>query len=147
MAYRLPAPQKKLFTSNSGGSKKREPPMSHSRSPKSIRLNSYISLEKKRYRSSELPFSESDFDLAISCASNTSLNTNDRATPKTLYFAIGSPESVVGLQRVLKAQRTNFAVRASRAATFPSQSVSTRANPMIGNIPTISRTFEFQKPS
>ncbi|KAF4632573.1 hypothetical protein G7Y89_g5549 [Cudoniella acicularis] len=70
----------------------------------SIQLYDYLALEKKRYRSLGLPFPWTDIDSAIR-ASNISLKDSDLATLKTLFFVIGSPESLVALQEILKAQR------------------------------------------
>ncbi|PQE08185.1 RNAse iii protein [Rutstroemia sp. NJR-2017a BBW] len=69
------------------------------------RLVSYIAAEKRRCQASRLHFSEIEFDLALTNCSNISPTAIDLVTLKTLYFAIGSPESLVALQDVLKAQR------------------------------------------
>ncbi|KAM3067006.1 hypothetical protein ACMFMG_011788 [Clarireedia jacksonii] len=69
------------------------------------RLVSYIASEKRRCQASRLHFSETEVDLALTNCSNISPTAIDLVTIKTLYFAIGSPESLVALQDVLKAQR------------------------------------------
>ncbi|KAB8287399.1 hypothetical protein EYC80_010105 [Monilinia laxa] len=74
-------------------------------SAKSSRLVSYIISEKQRCHDSGLPFSETEFDLAVSKIPNMSLDAHDLVYLKTLYFAIGSPESLVALQEVFKVKR------------------------------------------
>ncbi|KAF7945587.1 hypothetical protein EAE96_010354 [Botrytis aclada] len=95
--------------------KKRKVPASTTReSAKSSRLLSYITSEKQRCQSFGLPFSETEFDLAFSKIPNMSLDAHELVTLKTLYFAIGSPESLVALQEVFKVQRRTIAGRMPR---------------------------------
>ncbi|KAK8900818.1 hypothetical protein QC760_010582 [Botrytis cinerea] len=95
--------------------KKRKVPTSTTReSAKSSRLLSYITSEKQRCQSFGLPFSETEFDLAFSKIPNMSLDAHELVTLKTLYFAIGSPESLVALQEVFKVQRRTIAGRMPR---------------------------------
>lgn len=95
--------------------KKRKLPASTTReSTKSSRLHSYITSEKQRCQSSGLPFSEAEFDLAFSKIPNMSLDAHELVTLKTLYFAIGSPESLVALQEVFRVQRRTIAGRMPR---------------------------------
>jgi hypothetical protein len=70
-----------------------------------VRLNDYLVLEEKRCRSLGLPFSPTETESAIR-ASNMSLKESEFITLKIFYFAIGSPESFVALQEILRVQRT-----------------------------------------
>ena len=95
--------------------KKRKLPASTTReSAKSSRLLSYITSEKQRCQSFGLPFSETEFDLAFNKIPNMSLDAHELVTLKTLYFAIGSPESLVALQEVFKVQRRTIAGKMPR---------------------------------
>ncbi|KAF5876301.1 putative ribonuclease iii protein [Botrytis fragariae] len=95
--------------------KKRKLPASTTReSAKSSRLHLYITSEKQKCQSSGLPFSETEFDLAFSKIPNMSLGARELVTLKTLYFAIGSPESLVALQEVFKVQRRTIAGKMPR---------------------------------
>ncbi|KAM0172089.1 hypothetical protein ACHAPC_010871 [Botrytis cinerea] len=95
--------------------KKRKLPASTTReTAKSSRLLSYITSEKQRCQSFGLPFSETEFDLAFSKFVNISLDAHELVTLKILYFAIGSPESLVALQEVLRVQRRTIAGRMPR---------------------------------
>ncbi|KAF7920912.1 hypothetical protein EAE99_007764 [Botrytis elliptica] len=95
--------------------KKRKLPTSTTReSAKSSALHSYINSEKQRCQASGLPFSETEFDLAFIKIQNMSLDAHELVTLKTLYFAIGSPESLVALQEVFKVQRRTIAGKMPR---------------------------------
>ncbi|PQE33780.1 Ribonuclease III protein [Rutstroemia sp. NJR-2017a WRK4] len=85
--------------------KKRKLSSNTLKSSKPTPLLSYITSEKRRCQASGIPFSETEFDLAFNKISKVSLTAVDLVTLKALYFAIGSPESLVALQEVLKAQR------------------------------------------
>jgi hypothetical protein len=71
---------------------------------KSIRLDSYISFEKRRCESLGLAFSWADENLAMQALELPHKNS-DLTTLKTLFLVIGSPESLVALQEILKTQR------------------------------------------
>ncbi|PQE09029.1 Ribonuclease III protein [Rutstroemia sp. NJR-2017a BBW] len=85
--------------------KKRKLSSNTLKSSKPTQLLSYITSEKRRCQASGIPFSETEFDLAFNKISKISLTAVELVTLKALYFAIGSPESLVALQEVLKAQR------------------------------------------
>ncbi|KAK6591817.1 hypothetical protein H4I96_12094 [Botrytis cinerea] len=80
-------------------------------SPHSTRNVTYVQKKKESFG---LPFSETEFDLAFSKIPNMSLDAHELVTLKTLYFAIGSPESLVALQEVFKVQRRTIAGRMPR---------------------------------
>ncbi|KAK6601217.1 hypothetical protein H4I96_06558 [Botrytis cinerea] len=80
-------------------------------SPHSTRNVTYVQKKKESFG---LPFSETEFDLAFSKIPNISLDAHELVTLKILYFAIGSPESLVALQEVLRVQRRTIAGRMPR---------------------------------
>lgn len=100
-------------TSNLGTSKKRKSPASHSESG-SVQLDEYVMLERERCQSIGLTFSEPGFDLVITQASNMSKGNQFFTKLKTLYFAIGSPESLATLQEILVVRRRSFAGKQPR---------------------------------
>jgi hypothetical protein len=70
----------------------------------SIQLSEYVTFEERRCQALGIPFYETDIGSAIR-PSNMPLKNCDLITLKTIYFAIGSSESLVALQEVLKARR------------------------------------------
>ncbi len=85
--------------------KKRRLSTSHAESRQSIQLRYYISLEERRCQSFGLTFPWANIDSMIR-ASHKSLKDSDLLVLKILFFAIGSPESLVALKDILKAHRT-----------------------------------------
>jgi hypothetical protein len=69
-------------------------------------LNEYLALEKRRGQSVRLPISCTNIDSAIK---TSSMSPKDGDLLKIFYFAIGSPESLVAVQEIFKAQRTILA--------------------------------------
>ena len=86
--------------------RKSAPSRSVSRPSKSALLDEYILLEKKRCQSVGLPSPETGFELAITKALKISPTNDGMVTNlKWLYYAIASPESLAGLQEILKVRR------------------------------------------
>jgi hypothetical protein len=99
------------FTSASSSSiipKKRAAP--NDTSQPSIQLGKYIDLDMERRQLVGLPISENEFDVALSAfARAPQINSENHKKLKRLYYAIGSPESVVGLKEIVRIQRVSFA--------------------------------------